>query len=66
MVGYEYGLRGYAVQCVRYGRCIAKIKEKIERKNRKNPEKRKEKRGKTHGCINIPRALVKWEVETGG
>ena len=33
VVGYEYGLRGYAVQCVRYGRCIAKIKEKIRRKN---------------------------------
>ena len=45
VVGYEYGIRGYAVQCVRYGRCIAKIKEKLKEK-RKNPEKRKEKREK--------------------
>ena len=28
VVGYEYGLRRYTAQCVRYGWCIAKIKEK--------------------------------------
>ena len=73
VVGYESGLMGYAVQCVRYCRCIVKIKEKKEKKISKNPEKKrkkgkkKKKKGKkTHGCINKPWALVKWEVETGG
>ena len=66
VVGYESGLRGYTVQCVRYGRCIAKIKEK-RKKEKKTPKKRKKKkRKKAHGCINKPWALVKWEVETGG
>ena len=64
VLGYESGLRGYTVQCVRYGRCIVKIKEK-EKKKRKTQKKRK-KRKKAHGCINKPWALVKWEVETRG
>ena len=43
VVGYESALRGYTVQCVRYGRCIVKIKEK---KKEKTPEKKEKKKGK--------------------
>ena len=43
VVGYESGLRGYAVQCVRYGRCIAKIKEKKKFEKPRKKGKKKEK-----------------------
>ena len=43
VVGYESGLRGYTVQCVRYGRCIVKIKEK---KKIEKPRKKEKKKGK--------------------
>ena len=41
VVGYEYGLRGYAAWYVRYGRCIARIKEKKRKKRKKGKKKRK-------------------------
>ena len=63
VVGYKSGLRGYTVQCVRYGRCIAKIKEIFFFEK---PRKKEKKRKKANGCINKLWVLVKWEVETGG
>ena len=39
MVGYEHGLRGYAAWYVRYGRCIARIKEKNEKKRKRKGKK---------------------------
>ena len=45
VVGYESGLRGYTVQCVRYGRCIVKIREK-KKKIQKTQKKRKKKEKK--------------------
>ena len=40
VVGYEYGLRGYAAWYARYGRCIARIKEKNEKKAKKKRKKK--------------------------
>ena len=57
VMGYEYGLRGYAAWYVRYRRCIARIKEK---------KTKKEKRKKTHGCINKPWVLVKCPLTSEG
>ena len=45
---------------------LLKSKKKSKEKIEKTQKREKKKGKKTHGCINIPWALVKWEVETGG